>query len=251
MRAVILDTGVANLSSLAFAVKRLGVEPIITREAAEIRAADRIFLPGVGTARAAMAAIEERGLADLIREATQPVLGICLGEQILGRRSEETDGVDLLGLIDADVRALRADGLPLPHMGWNRVYPEDTPHARLLFRGIEAGDWFYFVHSYAMPTGACTTARCTYGEEFTAAAAHENFMGVQFHPERSGRAGARLIANFLGIEALSSPPSTSSTAASCGCTRATTAPSEATATIPSSAFRPTRPQGRSSCTSWI
>ena len=121
MRAVILDTGVANLSSLAFAVKRLGVEPIITREAAEIRAADRIFLPGVGTARAAMAAIEERGLADLIREATQPVLGICLGEQILGRRSEETGGVDLLGLIDADVRALRADGLPLPHMGWNRV----------------------------------------------------------------------------------------------------------------------------------
>ena len=187
MRAVILDTGVANLSSLAFAVKRLGVEPIITREAAEIRAA--------------MAAIEERGLADLIREATQPVLGICLGEQILGRRSEETGGVDLLGLIDADVRALRADGLPLPHMGWNRVYPEDTPHARLLFRRIEAGDWFYFVHSYAMPTGACTTARCTYGEEFTAAAAHENFMGVQFHPERSGRAGARLIANFLGIEA--------------------------------------------------
>ena len=131
----------------------------------------------------------------------KPVLGICLGEQILGRRSEETGGVDLLGLIDADVRALRADGLPLPHMGWNRVYPEDTPHARLLFRGIEAGDWFYFVHSYAMPTGACTTARCTYGEEFTAAAAHENFMGVQFHPERSGRAGARLIANFLGIEA--------------------------------------------------
>ena len=129
MRAVILDTGVANLSSLAFAVKRLGVEPIITREAAEIRAADRIFLPGVGTARAAMAAIEERGLADLIREATQPVLGICLGEQILGRRSEETGGVDLLGLIDADVRALRADGLPLPHMGWNRVYPAscETP----------------------------------------------------------------------------------------------------------------------------
>ena len=150
MRAVILDTGVANLSSLAFAVKRLGVEPIITREAAEIRAADRIFLPGVGTARAAMAAIEERGLADLIREATQPVLGICLGEQILGRRSEETGGVDLLGLIDADVRALRADGLPLPHMGWNRVYPEDTPHARLLFRGIGP----------ATGSTSCTATQC-------------------------------------------------------------------------------------------
>ena len=200
MRAVILDTGVANLSSLAFAVKRLGVEPVITREAAEIRAADRILLPGVGTARAAMAAIEARGLAELIREATQPVRGSCLGEQILGRRSEETGGVDLLGLIDGDVRGLRADGLPLPHMGWNQVYPEDTPQAKLLFRGIEPGDWFYFVHSYALPTGDYTAARCTYGETFTAAAARDNFMGVQFHPERSGRAGARLLANFLGIE---------------------------------------------------
>lgn len=200
MRAVILDTGVANLSSLAFAVKRLGVEPVITREAAEIRAADRILLPGVGTARAAMAAIEARGLAELIREATQPVLGICLGEQILGRRSEETGGVDLLGLIDGEVRGLRADGLPLPHMGWNQVYPEDTLQAKLLFRGIDPGDWFYFVHSYAMPTGDYTAARCTYGETFTAAAARDNFMGVQFHPERSGRAGARLLANFLGIE---------------------------------------------------
>lgn len=200
MRAVILDTGVANLSSLAFAVKRLGVEPVITREAAEIRAADRILLPGVGTARAAMAAIEARGLAELILEATQPVLGICLGEQILGRRSEETGGVDLLGLIDGEVRGLRADGLPLPHMGWNQVYPEDTPQAKLLFRGIDPGDWFYFVHSYAMPTGDYTAARCTYGETFTAAAARDNFMGVQFHPERSGRAGARLLANFLGIE---------------------------------------------------
>ena len=194
MRAVILDTGVANLSSLAFAVKRLGVEPIITREAAEIRAADRIFLPGVGTARAAMAAIEERGLADLIREATQPVLGICLGEQILGRRSEETGGVDLLGLIDADVRALRADGLPLPHMGWNRVYAKAGDR---LFRGIEEGAYFYFVHSYAMPVNPYTIAQCNYGEAFTAAVQKDNFFGVQFHPERSGSAGAQLLKNFL------------------------------------------------------
>ena len=194
MRAVILDTGVANLSSLAFAVKRLGVEPIITREAAEICAADRIFLPGVGTARAAMAAIEERGLADLIREATQPVLGICLGEQILGRRSEETGGVDLLGLIDADVRALRADGLPLPHMGWNRVYAKAGDR---LFRGIEEGAYFYFVHSYAMPVNPYTIAQCNYGEAFTAAVQKDNFFGVQFHPERSGSAGAQLLKNFL------------------------------------------------------
>lgn len=135
MKAVILDTGCANLASLAFAVKRLGVEPLITREAADIRSADRIFLPGVGTAKAAMTALTERGLPELIREAHQPLLGICLGEQLLGRRSEETGGVDLLGLIDADVRQLNAPGLPLPHMGWNRVFPKfESPQAKLLLR---------------------------------------------------------------------------------------------------------------------
>ena len=153
MKAVILDTGCANLASLAFAVKRLGVEPLITREAADIRSADRIFLPGVGTAKAAMTALTERGLPELIREAHQPLLGICLGEQLLGRRSEETGGVDLLGLIDADVRQLNAPGLPLPPMGWNRVFPKfESPQAKLLFKNIEPGEWFYFVHSFASLT---------------------------------------------------------------------------------------------------
>ena len=189
MKAVILDTGCANLASLAFAVKRLGVEPLITREAADIRSADRIFLPGVGTAKAAMTALTERGLPELIREAHQPLLGICLGEQ-------------LLGLIDADVRQLNAPGLPLPHMGWNRVFPKfESPQAKLLFKNIEPGEWFYFVHSFAMPDGPAAIASCTYGEPFAAAAASENFMGVQFHPERSGKAGARLLANFLGAAA--------------------------------------------------
>lgn len=202
MKAVILDTGCANLASLAFAVKRLGVEPLITREAADIRSADRIFLPGIGTAKAAMTALTERGLPELIREAHQPLLGICLGEQLLGRRSEETGGVDLLGLIDADVRQLNAPGLPLPHMGWNRVFPKfESPQAKLLFKNIEPGEWFYFVHSFAMPDGPAAIASCTYGEPFAAAAASENFMGVQFHPERSGKAGARLLANFLGAAA--------------------------------------------------
>lgn len=202
MKAVILDTGCANLASLAFAVKRLGVEPLITREAADIRSADRIFLPGVGTAKAAMTALTKRGLPELIREAHQPLLGICLGEQLLGRHSEETGGVDLLGLIDADVRQLTAPGLPLPHMGWNRVFPKfESPQAKLLFKNIEPGEWFYFVHSFAMPDGPAAIASCTYGEPFAAAAASENFMGVQFHPERSGKAGARLLANFLGAAA--------------------------------------------------
>ena len=201
MKAVILDTGCANLSSLAFAVKRLGVAPVITRDPAAIRSADRIFLPGVGTARAAMAALKDRGLDELIRQASQPLLGICLGEQLLGRWSEETGGVDLLGLIDAPVKMLETHGQPLPHMGWNRVFPKaDSPEAQLLFRGIEPGSWFYFVHSYAMPAGPAAIAACEYGEVFAAAAAKENFMGVQFHPERSGKTGAKLIANFLGVE---------------------------------------------------
>ena len=201
MNVVILDTGCANLNSVKSAIGRHGYEPVVSRDPEVVLRADKLFLPGVGTAQAAMDQLRDRDLIDLIKACTQPVLGICLGMQLLGKRSEENNGVDLLGIIEEEVPKMTDHGLPLPHMGWNRVYPEDTPHARLLFRGIEAGDWFYFVHSYAMPTGACTTARCTYGEEFTAAAAHENFMGVQFHPERSGRAGARLIANFLGIEA--------------------------------------------------
>ena len=200
MRAVILDTGVANLSSLAFAVKRLGVEPIITREAAEIRAADRIFLPGVGTARAAMAAIEERGLADLIREATQPVLGICLGEQILGRRSEETGGVDLLGLIDADVRALRADGLPLPHMGWNSLHLTEKGKKHPLFKYSKEGDYVYFVHSfYGKDCDESLLATSEYGIPVTASAANENVMGCQFHPEKSGEVGLRILKAFSEI----------------------------------------------------
>ena len=201
MKCLLFDNYDSFTYNLRHMLLELGLEVDVRRNDRialdEVAAYDRIVLsPGPGIP-------SEAGLLlPLIRRyaASKPILGICLGEQILGRRSEETGGVDLLGLIDADVRALRADGLPLPHMGWNQVYPEDTPQAKLLFRGIEPGDWFYFVHSYAMPTGDYTAARCTYGETFTAAAARDNFMGVQFHPERSGRAGARLLANFLGIE---------------------------------------------------
>lgn len=180
-------------------MKRLGVEPLITREAADIRSADRIFLPGVGTAKAAMTALTERGLPELIREAHQPLLGICLGEQLLGRRSEETGGVDLLGLIDADVRQLNAPGLPLPHMGWNRVFPKfESPQAKLLFKNIEPGEWFYFVHSFAMPDGPAAIASCTYGEPFAAAAASENFMACS--STQSARAKRALVFSLIFLE---------------------------------------------------
>ncbi|MCL2297484.1 MAG: imidazole glycerol phosphate synthase subunit HisH [Proteobacteria bacterium] len=198
-RAVILDTGCANLASLRYAVQRLGYAVEISGEAAAIRAADRLFLPGVGTAQAAMRELRARGLVELIRACTQPVLGICLGMQLLGSQSEEGGGgqvpsqVPLLGVIDAPVQRMKGD-FPLPHMGWNVCAPK-AGHP--LFEGIDSGDYFYFVHGFAMPLGDWTIARGEYGNAFSAAVQRGHFYGVQFHPERSGRAGAQLLRNFM------------------------------------------------------
>lgn len=194
MNVVILDTGCANLNSVKSAVSRHGYEPQVSRDPDVVLRADKLFLPGVGTAQAAMDQLRERDLIELVKACTQPVLGICLGMQLLGRFSEETRGVDLLGIIEQDVPKMKDVGLPLPHMGWNQVYAKA---GNRLFQGIEDGAYFYFVHSYAMPVNAYTIARCDYGEPFTAAVQKDNFYGVQFHPERSGRAGAQLLKNFL------------------------------------------------------
>jgi len=194
MNVVVLDTGCANLNSVKSAIARHGYEPVVSREPEVVLRADKLFLPGVGTAQAAMEQLRERELIELIKACTQPVLGICLGMQLLGRHSEETHGVDLLGIIDRDVPKMTDFGLPLPHMGWNRVYPKAGDR---LFRGIEDGAYFYFVHSYAMSVNEHTIAQCHYGEAFTAAVRKDNFYGVQFHPERSGSAGAQLLKNFL------------------------------------------------------
>ncbi|MBJ3814656.1 imidazole glycerol phosphate synthase subunit HisH [Shimwellia pseudoproteus] len=194
MSIVILDTGCANLSSVKWAVQRLGYTPVVSRNADVVLSADKLFLPGVGTARAAMDQLRERDLIDLIKACTQPVLGICLGMQLLGSRSDENNGIDTLGIIDAPAEKMRDHGLPLPHMGWNQITPKA---GNRLFSGIDDGAWFYFVHSYAMPVNEATIAQCQYGEPFTAAVQQDNFYGVQFHPERSGAAGARLLKNFL------------------------------------------------------
>ncbi|QOV62475.1 imidazole glycerol phosphate synthase subunit HisH [Kosakonia pseudosacchari] len=194
MNVVILDTGCANLNSVKSAVSRHGYEPQVSRDPDVVLRADKLFLPGVGTAQAAMDQLRERELIELVKACTQPVLGICLGMQLLGRFSEETHGVDLLGIIEQDVPKMKDVGLPLPHMGWNQVYAKA---GNRLFQGIEDGAYFYFVHSYAMPVNEYTIARCDYGEPFTAAVQKDNFYGVQFHPERSGRAGAQLLKNFL------------------------------------------------------
>ncbi|ROP62670.1 imidazole glycerol phosphate synthase subunit HisH [Enterobacter sp. BIGb0383] len=194
MNVVILDTGCANLNSVKSAVSRHGYDPVVSRDPDVVLRADKLFLPGVGTAQAAMDQLRERELIELIKACTQPVLGICLGMQLLGRFSEENQGVDLLGIIDEAVPKIPDVGLPLPHMGWNRV---NAKAGHRLFQGIEDDAYFYFVHSYAMPVNASTIAQCNYGEPFTAAVQKDNFYGVQFHPERSGAAGAQLLKNFL------------------------------------------------------
>ena len=194
MNVVILDTGCANLSSVKWAMERLGYTPDVSRDPDVVLRADKLFLPGVGTAQAAMNQLEERDLVDLIKACTQPVLGICLGMQLLGSSSEENGGINTLGIIDAACGLMDTQGLPLPHMGWNQIIAQAGHH---LFRGIDAESYFYFVHSYAMPVNASTIAQCDYGQPFTAAVQKDNFFGVQFHPERSGKAGAQLLKNFL------------------------------------------------------
>ena len=197
---VIIDTGCANLSSVRMAIERLGVSVQVSKEAEVIRRADKLILPGVGTAKAAMHNLNERGLVDLIREAKQPLLGFCLGMQMLAEASEEHMGgeqdIACLGIVPGKVKLMQVGALRLPHMGWNQI-EHDGSHP--LFAGIPSGSYFYFVHSYALEVTAATLARCDYGGPFTAVVGKENFFGAQFHPERSGKVGARLIQNFLAL----------------------------------------------------
>ncbi|RUO61443.1 imidazole glycerol phosphate synthase subunit HisH [Pseudidiomarina marina] len=192
---VIVDTACANLSSVRFAFERLGVTPDVTADAARIAAADRVILPGVGTAQAAMRNLQRLELVETLQSLQQPVLGICLGMQLLTDWSAEGE-VNCLGVIPAQTVRLQAGELPLPHMGWNTVSAVgDNP----LLRNMDAEAWFYFVHSFAVAKDDSTIAQCRYGQEFAAMIRHKNYFGAQFHPERSGQAGAQLLKNFLEL----------------------------------------------------
>jgi len=195
---VIVDSGGANLASLRFALARLGAASIVSADANVIAAAPHVLLPGVGAAGAAMTRLRAAGLIDSIRGLRQPLLAICLGMQLLYAHSEEDDTRGL-GVFTGSVRQLKAvPGRPVPHMGWNTCRPlRPDP----LLTGIEAGEYFYFVHSYAAAISEYTTAACEYGPELSAVVRRNNFHGVQFHPERSGAAGARLLRNFLALDA--------------------------------------------------
>ncbi len=193
---VIIDSGGANLASLQFAFERLGARTHISANAGQIAAADRLVLPGVGSASEAMRRLHATGLAPLLPTLTQPLLGICLGMQLLFERSAEGE-TECLGVLPGAVRRLEASpARPVPHMGWNRLaaVAPDT-----LLRGIDPETYFYFVHSYAAPLGAFTLAPVEYGEWLSAVVRRDNFCGVQFHPERSAEGGARVLANFLEL----------------------------------------------------
>ena len=192
----IVDSGGANIASVRFALQRLGIASELTAAPAVIRSADRVILPGVGAAQEGMKKLRARALVDCIRGLTQPVIGFCLGEQLLFESSEEGDTTSL-GLIPGRVARLpEAPGITVPHMGWNTLeILRDTP----LLAGIPRDARFYFVHSYAGPVNAHTLATATHGTPFAAVVQRGNFYGVQFHPERSGPAGAQLLKNFLTL----------------------------------------------------
>ncbi len=190
---IIIDTGCANLSSVKFAFDRLGYTAEISRDLNKIQSADKLILPGVGTAIAAMRNLEQRQLIEIIKNATQPMLGICLGMQLMTEYSTEGN-VSTLNLMTGHTELIPNTGLPLPHTGWNKVhYADNHP----LFVDIEQDSHFYFVHSYAVLPNKNTIATSQYGVDFSAAIASKNFYGVQFHPERSGKNGSQLLRNFV------------------------------------------------------
>jgi imidazole glycerol-phosphate synthase subunit HisH len=194
MKVAVVKYNAGNVRSVANAVRRLGVEPVLTDHPDEMKAADKVIFPGVGEASSAMAHLRERDLDAAIRSLTQPVLAICLGMQLLYRASEEND-TECLDILPDKVRRFSDGALKIPHMGWNNISGFSSP----VFDGVAEDSRVYFVHSYFIETGDHTAATAFYGTGFSAAIRYRNFYGVQFHPEKSGAVGARILENFLNI----------------------------------------------------
>jgi glutamine amidotransferase len=215
----IIDSGGTNIASVMFALERLDVSSFLTSDQTEIQSAERVILPGVGAARPAMNKLKEQGLVNCIKSLTQPVLGVCLGMQLLFSHSEESN-IDMLNIIPGAIKHFTPQqGKTIPHMGWNSVeLIKEHPLTKniMSFRrrpeshkgiskdpGLRRDDndvYFYFVHSYYAPVGEFTLGDCNYGDAFSAIVAKDNFMGCQFHPERSGKVGAQILKNFVEMK---------------------------------------------------
>lgn len=193
----IVDYNTGNLRSVINAVRRAGAEYVVTADRHIIESADRVLLPGVGEASSAMANLRATGLDEVIPRLTVPVLGICIGMQLMCAGSEEGN-VRTLGIFPTEVRRFEADrkaGIKVPHMGWNTINELNSP----LFRGLDCGAWVYYVHSFAPDLCDYTIARTEYGRTFSGALGRDNFFGTQFHPEKSGTVGEQIIKNFMTL----------------------------------------------------
>ena len=205
MSLVIVKYNAGNIQSVLYALERIGREAVVTDDPALITAADKVIFPGVGEASTAMEYLRERRLDQLIRGLRQPVLGICLGMQLMCSYSEEND-TDCLGIFEERVRKFSGEGgtgedaqsgrrLKVPQIGWNNIYDLRTP----LFEGVAERSYCYFVHGYYASLGAHTIGRTEYGQAYSSALHRDNFYGVQFHPEKSAQAGERILRNFIDI----------------------------------------------------
>ncbi len=194
MRVAVVKYNAGNVCSVSNALKRLGVESVVTDDSRELQNAEKVIFPGVGEASTAMNYLRERGLDTVIKNLRQPVLGVCLGMQLLGETSEENN-TECLGIIPFRIRKFESKTEKVPHTGWNQISSLKSE----LFRGVAENSFVYFVHSYFVEANAATIAATHYIEDFSAAVRHENFYAVQFHTEKSGEVGEKILENFLKL----------------------------------------------------
>jgi imidazole glycerol-phosphate synthase subunit HisH len=199
MNVTLIGYGSGNVASVRFALERLGARVRVTADPADVMDAERLILPGVGAAGYAMKQLNALGLTEALKTFERPLMGVCLGQQLLFETSAEDGGVDLLGLIPGHVSAIEPKpSMPSPHMGWSRLTKRrDDP----LLDGVADGEWAYFVHGFVCPDGDSTIAAADYGQPVPAVVNYKNRWGCQFHPERSAKTGARILKNFLELDA--------------------------------------------------